>query len=78
MLKFIDTNETGEMCCLCETAQNHKAPLIVLRALVLLCASSTTLRGKETLAGIAKEREKKAPDKFSAAHASCICFRSNK
>lgn len=78
MLKFIDKNETGEMCCLCKTAQNHRALLIVLQALVLLCASSTTLRGQETLAGIAEEKEKKAPDKFSAAHASCICFRSNK
>ena len=61
-----------------KTAQNHKMSLIVLHAVVLLCASSTTRRGKESLAGIAKEKEKKAPDKFSAAHASCICFRSNK
>lgn len=66
------------MCCLCRTAQNHKVPLIVLHALVLLCACSTTPRGKETLTGIAKEKEKKAPDKFSVAHASCICFLSNK
>lgn len=78
MLKFIDMNRTGEMCCLCKTAQNHKMPLIVLRALVLLCASSTTWRGKETLAGLAKEKEKKALDKFSVAHASCISFCSNK
>lgn len=66
------------MCCLCKTAQNYKVPLIVLHPLVLLCASSTIPRGKEALAGIAKEKEKKAPDKFSVAHASCICFRSNK
>lgn len=71
-------NGAGEMCYLCKTARSHKVPLIVLHALVLLCASSTTVRGKETLAGVAKEKEKKAPDKFSAAHASCICFRSNK
>lgn len=78
MLKFINTNGTGEMCCLCKTARNHKGPLIVLHALVLLCASSSTPKGKETLAGVAKEKGEKAPDKFSAAHASCICFRSNK
>lgn len=42
-----------------DIAQNDAAPACEAYVLALFCVSSTTQREKQTLAGIAKEREKK-------------------